>query len=1098
MMANQPVNTRDLISDIDVGFLWWGYPLGLDYSINPPDKAPSETLRYPTDLGATFLTDFNPLTGIVTVLADPRVADNSIKVYDAGSNLFVELNGVVKVYPLARVRGVQIDAGPGNATIQVPGDPAPFGIQVNGGGHDTLAVRAETTRVNYGVNSGVVTFTRQPTPGFLRFVSSTVTFDGLSNLTIVGNGFDNATVAATSKGTPVTLFGLSTVLVGSSGTLGNVLGPVTIAGFGVGGTDLVINDSADTAPKFGIIGRSSVLSLSPAAITYYGADLHSLTVLGSSTAADNYSITGTPQNRAGNLMTTVQTGAGNDAVNVLSASSYLGLDLGAGQNSLSVVPSAVSNILSVTASGGAVALTVDDSSDRTPRSVVAGTVLVPVVGSGQGKIKIPHLVPIGYIRGFSASGEIYYDEDSLSNPTNLGLTIRTGRTPPGSNATGDSILLQTTPSSGARVILNEADRVSVASTNGELAVFGDAASQGQVTLGALYQNLALFHGTVFVISTSLDVENQDATGPQSVAISYDELRANSSAAVVFSGLPRLSYEGNSANDSYTISPIWDNNLVLHAGSGNDTFMVATAAYYPSSVVLDGGGGNDVLTIRDATPTRGLVYNVAALAPKGPTDTLINSTDLSGFSIDIHRIPQTTFYMSDGGDTLNLKGVAPGTALAVVGGAGNDLFSVQGPLPNAKVSIDGGGGVNTLSYASYPIQSTAPAVTATSLSPAPVPPGIVAWYKAEGNANDAISALNGTAANVSYGPGEVGQAFQMSGSVVDVPDSPALDTPQVTVEAWVKSAQAGSMAEFNDKYIAEKGFSYGLFTSADGGLVFYIRDHSGTAYDSPDAGAGIWDGNWHHVAGTYDGNIVRLYVDGKEVGDGTKAFAPIEYHQLDVPTDLRLGNAYGPDSGADALQPSGFDGSIDELSIYSRALTAAEIQAIYNAGSAGKSNNPPPPPPPSTATGVEVDLPLGTATGLAGGVTHIQNLIGSPGNDVLVGNGGNMIDGGGGQDLLIAGPTASTLEGSGADVLVGGQTADDQNMTALEQVLMDWTDPTADFPTRVSRIRQGLFATGKVTANHQHNVLTAGAGLNLFFASASDTTNKSNGDVSIEL
>src|SRR5205823_14394762 len=34
--------------------------------------------------------------------------------------------------------------------------------------------------------------------------------------------------------------------------------------------------------------------------------------------------------------------------------------------------------------------------------------------------------------------------------------------------------------------------------------------------------------------------------------------------------------------------------------------------------------------------------------------------------------------------------------------------------------------------------------------------------------------------------------------------------------------------------------------------------------SPDAGTGIWDGKWHHVAGTYDGAALRLYVDGHEV------------------------------------------------------------------------------------------------------------------------------------------------------------------------------------------------------------------------------------------
>ena len=62
-----------------------------------------------------------------------------------------------------------------------------------------------------------------------------------------------------------------------------------------------------------------------------------------------------------------------------------------------------------------------------------------------------------------------------------------------------------------------------------------------------------------------------------------------------------------------------------------------------------------------------------------------------------------------------------------------------------------------------------------------------------------------------------------------------------------------------------------------------------------------------------------------------------------------------------------------------------------------------------------------ATGLAGGFAHIQDLVGSPGDDILVDNAGNTIDGLGGQDLLIAGPAASDLTGTGADLLITGQT-----------------------------------------------------------------------------
>ncbi|MCA1708687.1 MAG: LamG domain-containing protein, partial [Actinobacteria bacterium] len=50
-------------------------------------------------------------------------------------------------------------------------------------------------------------------------------------------------------------------------------------------------------------------------------------------------------------------------------------------------------------------------------------------------------------------------------------------------------------------------------------------------------------------------------------------------------------------------------------------------------------------------------------------------------------------------------------------------------------------------------------------------------------------------------------------------------------------------------------------------------------------AGIWDGHWHAVAGTYDGAAVRLYADGIEVGSGTPATATVDYSLAQ--TDLTI-------------------------------------------------------------------------------------------------------------------------------------------------------------------------------------------------------------------
>jgi hypothetical protein len=85
---------------------------------------------------------------------------------------------------------------------------------------------------------------------------------------------------------------------------------------------------------------------------------------------------------------------------------------------------------------------------------------------------------------------------------------------------------------------------------------------------------------------------------------------------------------------------------------------------------------------------------------------------------------------------------------------------------------------------------------------------------------------------------------------------------------------------------------------------------------------VWDGAWHHLAGTYDGVTVRLYVDGVEQGTGTPATSAINYALADNNT-FRIGGYRS--SCVDFL----FTGDIDEVQIFNRALTAQEIAAIYS-------------------------------------------------------------------------------------------------------------------------------------------------------------------------
>jgi hypothetical protein len=158
-----------------------------------------------------------------------------------------------------------------------------------------------------------------------------------------------------------------------------------------------------------------------------------------------------------------------------------------------------------------------------------------------------------------------------------------------------------------------------------------------------------------------------------------------------------------------------------------------------------------------------------------------------------------------------------------------------------------------------------------------------------------------------------------------PPLTVLEPSTVTVEAWIRSCGpvSGSL-----HYILSKGgegcvaASYALYAGERGGLSFYVshEDQAKPFFESPDAGTSVWDGNWHHVAGTYDGNTVRLYVDGHQIEDGTNVPEPtaIVYN---LPVNEFFIGSYGEEP---CPFPYSFTGDIAELRTWNEALAPSEV------------------------------------------------------------------------------------------------------------------------------------------------------------------------------
>jgi hypothetical protein len=245
-------------------------------------------------------------------------------------------------------------------------------------------------------------------------------------------------------------------------------------------------------------------------------------------------------------------------------------------------------------------------------------------------------------------------------------------------------------------------------------------------------------------------------------------------------------------------------------------------------------------------------------------------------------------------------------------------------------------------------------------------------------------LSGGAAWVAGHPGSA-LNFDGTDGKVDVPDSASLEpATAVTVTAWVRAE--GSPGDY--RYIVAKSetrciaASYGLYTGPDGGLQFYISKNRGTVYDrSPDAGARVWDGNWHLAVGTFDGHTVRLFVDGAEVGSGTAHTGPLEYGLTDG-NDLFIGDY---PSCADRE----FVGTIDDVMIWNRALTTAEVTSLDPSPGTGSppAQNPAPPAPTSPSGGGQPGKTGGTpGTSNGQSAPSIRRLMLSPAT-LIIGPGG---------------------------------------------------------------------------------------------------------------
>ena len=208
-------------------------------------------------------------------------------------------------------------------------------------------------------------------------------------------------------------------------------------------------------------------------------------------------------------------------------------------------------------------------------------------------------------------------------------------------------------------------------------------------------------------------------------------------------------------------------------------------------------------------------------------------------------------------------------------------------------------------------------------------GLIAGYSFEGDAADASG--NGLDGVIMGDPvfveGAVGQAldFDGDGDYVDLGASPLFDvTDALTVAAWVNIR---SLPQAWTAVVTKGDGAWRISTNGSTNGLHFGFENGTRGWQAANSATVLNVGEWYHVAGVYDINVgAKIYINGAEDGSNPDT----DGITIDTYSVLVGANQQTMESG----DPRYWDGQIDEVMIYGRALSDNEVAALAGQDSAG--------------------------------------------------------------------------------------------------------------------------------------------------------------------
>jgi hypothetical protein len=422
------------------------------------------------------------------------------------------------------------------------------------------------------------------------------------------------------------------------------------------------------------------------------------------------------------------------------------------------------------------------------------------------------------------------------------------------------------------------------------------------------------------------------------------------AATATAGMSLVTVTATEPNAETLVYAILSGNsqgaFAIHPATGNITVTNPALLVNGDTtlqVAAQDGGLGGVYPLASATATVVLHVSATNSAPAftsdpmtgtGATQNVAYSATLAGSATDSDAGDSLTFSKVSGPTWLNVatNGTLTGTPTGINVGANSFIVRTTDPgglfddaalnvsvvLANPAADSDGDGFTDALEFA------LGTNFESNASQPSSIYSGLRAWWKFDETsgtlADDTTGRLQDGTVNggATWGTGyhAGGLTFDGVNDGVLVGTSAALTgTTDFTLSAWVKVApgsSGGAIVQQRDATSLGYNGEYMLSVKSNGTIEFFIhRDGFQFNITSTDT---VNDGQWHRVSATRSGTAGTIYIDGNSVATGSGVLKSLASLGVAIGYDYRDSINY-------------FNGSMDDVRIYSRALSASEIAIL---------------------------------------------------------------------------------------------------------------------------------------------------------------------------